>query len=553
MPVVDRQKERQIVERALERGMSQEQIKTAVLQFRSQGLNGQQPQAGGARQEAQVPGGALTRGAAKVGDFFGLGALGRGLGASVLGQLLPEVRQARQAQAGETQAVAGLSPEILRNVAQRGGRFQESGAIRDIEQGTTQDLTNRQVAGSALSTALLATGGAIPRPTSLLGRVGVGAGLGGATSGAISTARGAGTREALEDTAFGALIGGAIPVVAAGLKRVGQLAGKAISETLGIQTGAGAKPIEQAFRNPNNVALKESLRGRIRGDDILDDARGALYQMKDARGVAYRQQLGQIKDSQKILSLDPVKTSINEQLKNFNISRTKTGLNFSQSKIADLSEARRLEGLVKSVEGWKDTSPAGLDLLKQRLDDFYSPSSSVRSFVVSVRSQVRNQLTSNVKGYSQLTGDYRQATQLIKEIEKALSLGDKATKDTAIRKLAGVMRQNNEFRQTLVAALERFSPELLNKIAGSSLSSFAPRGLARFLSAGEAGALGLGAGLGPQAIPGLLGLAAASSPRIVGEAARVAGRVAPTIGRAGAAASPQVTAPLIGGLLGQNR
>ncbi len=41
MPVVDRQKEREIVKRATERGMNQDQIKAAVLQFRSQGLGGE--------------------------------------------------------------------------------------------------------------------------------------------------------------------------------------------------------------------------------------------------------------------------------------------------------------------------------------------------------------------------------------------------------------------------------------------------------------------------------------------------------------------------------
>lgn len=495
--------------------------------------------------------------AAGVGEFFGLGALGRGFGASVLGPLLPEVRKARASQEAETQAVAGLSPEILRSVAQRGGSFQESGAIRDLEQATTQDLTGRQVVGSALSTALLATGGAVPRPTGLLGRTAVGAGLGGATAGAISTARGADTQEALEDTAFGALIGGAIPGAGEILKKTLRGAGRVSAEALGIQTGVGAKPIEQAFKNPNNQALKDSLRGNVQGEDILDDARSALYQMKDARGEAYRQQLSQIRGSQANLSLGPVKEAITQQLKNFNVTRgikgkrgrfTK-GLNFSQSKIADQAEAARLKGLIESVDNWKDTSPIGLDLLKQRLDDFYSPSSSVRAFVSTVKSSVKKQLTDNVSGYTKLTSDYRQASSLINDINSALSLGGKS-KDTAIRKLAGVMRQNNEFRQTLVEALQQFSPDLLNKIAGSALSSFAPRGLARFLAGGQAGVGAGAAAFNPALIPLLGGLLASSSPRLVGEAARAAGRVAPTLGRAGAVAAPQVTAPLIGGLLG---
>ena len=99
-----------------------------------------------------------------------------------------------------------------------------------------------------------------------------------------------------------------------------------------------------------------------------------------------------------------------------------------------------------------------------------------------------------------------------------------------MRKLQSVMRNNVNTnygqRAKLMDVLARYEPELPNVIAGQSMSSVAPRGVARLGSV----AVGLLAGTtAPIALP----LLAATSPRLVGEAAYAGGRAVGAARRAG--------------------
>jgi len=116
---------------------------------------------------------------------------------------------------------------------------------------------------------------------------------------------------------------------------------------------------------------------------------------------------------------------------------------------------------------------------------------------------------------------YEEAIGLEKEMKKALSLGDKATADSALRKLLSVMRTNVNtnfgIRLELLKQLEKAGDvSLTPKIAGQTLSGFTPTGMARQIS--PIGALGVGGFYGATA-PQITGLLAATSPRLVGEAA----------------------------------
>ncbi len=120
----------------------------------------------------------------------------------------------------------------------------------------------------------------------------------------------------------------------------------------------------------------------------------------------------------------------------------------------------------------------------------------------------------DVPGYSNLVNDYSNTTGLIKDIQKGLSLGNKAQSDTAFRKLSSVLRTNNEFRQQVVKELDKETGgTLLPKIAGQQLSEILPRGLARSVEAvGGVGALASGVGILP-----IIKAAIVTSPRAVGE------------------------------------
>ena len=114
--------------------------------------------------------------------------------------------------------------------------------------------------------------------------------------------------------------------------------------------------------------------------------------------------------------------------------------------------------------------------------------------------------------------EYADASELILQIERTLSMGSKATPDTAIRKLQAIMRNNVStnygYRAKLAGDLEAKGGGIfMPGIAGQQLQGALPQGVAR------AGILPAGAILatGSATLPGVaLGLAA-SSPRVVGE------------------------------------
>lgn len=119
---------------------------------------------------------------------------------------------------------------------------------------------------------------------------------------------------------------------------------------------------------------------------------------------------------------------------------------------------------------------------------------------------------------------YEKATDLLHDIERTLSLNPKATVDTSLRKLQSILRDNVNTSYGRRGELAEFlvtngAPNLMEKLAGQALKTWAPRGLGK-LAATE----GLAAGVGAMAagIPGAGTAAAATlpfmSPRLMGEA-----------------------------------
>jgi hypothetical protein len=126
--------------------------------------------------------------------------------------------------------------------------------------------------------------------------------------------------------------------------------------------------------------------------------------------------------------------------------------------------------------------------------------------------------------------DYLQSTELIREAEKALSLNSKASADTALRKLLSLVRDNV---QTNYGARTRTAQQLeeaggrmmMPGIAGQALQSFVPRGI-QGASMLPTGGISYFAGGPAMAISSV----AASSPRLMGEAAYGAGLASRALG-----------------------
>jgi hypothetical protein len=129
-----------------------------------------------------------------------------------------------------------------------------------------------------------------------------------------------------------------------------------------------------------------------------------------------------------------------------------------------------------------------------------------------------------VPEYAKVMKGYEKASNVIDELQRTLSLGNKASTDTALRKLQSVTRNNVNTNYGKRADLAQMlaangAPNLMEKITGQAMNSWAPRGLQGLLPGGMTLAA---LALNPKA----LALAPLMSPRAVGEGAYCAGKAA---------------------------
>lgn len=334
---------------------------------------------------------------------------------------------------------------------------------------------------------------------------------------------------------FEAGTGTAIGTGLASIPYVGKALAKGGQEILGATTGTGAGTIKQFSKaitegGEGAKVARDALRNNIEPQEIVDEARTAFGTIIKNRSDDYSSQLSKLKTKTNVIDHTPIIEKFNKQLDDFGVFSNADGtLNFSRSPGLGRYE-KDLQAISKTLSEWGtrqgDNTIAGVDKLKQVIDDFRIGSSDSKkfdSFVTNLRSEAKNiirkDLTKNkdlktLLTYDKMLGDFEKSTKDIREIQKALSLGDKASTDTAFRKLSTVLRTNNEIRQKAVQELNEITGgTLIPKIAGQQLSEILPRGIARTL-----GTVGAGAGVvGGVGILPMLKLAAVSSPRVVGE------------------------------------
>lgn len=335
---------------------------------------------------------------------------------------------------------------------------------------------------------------------------------------------------------------GAIPSVVTG-------AGKALAgglrKGLGMTTGAGEEAVSQAFQagKTGNQAFLQNLKGEVPTVEVLDEAKQALANIRAKRLAGYKEGIQSTMPSQEIvagqalptpmkrLDFEPITSKLDETIESLKVT-TPTTSKFKIGK-EELNKVNELESIVNE---WKKDSTLhtseGLDALKQRLDALYPESPMQRQAqraITSVRNAVKDTIVSQDKNYAKTMKAYEESLTLEREIERALSLGDKSSADTAIRKLQSLTRNNANtnfgYRKELADALKtEGGVDLMPSLSGQALSSWTPRGLA-----GQGTALGIGATGALTVNPMAAALLPLTSPRLVGLGSYGAGKVASKI------------------------
>jgi hypothetical protein len=314
--------------------------------------------------------------------------------------------------------------------------------------------------------------------------------------------------------------------VSLGLKAslgVGNAATKITREGLGVSTGAGSKSIQTAFEAARKGGVSEQqflahLRGGKEMGEVLDIAIADLNIMKKQKLAEYKANSVKFKADKTILLFDDIDKAIT----------TAEKLVKYKGKVKNPEGAKILSELKKVVDDWKKLdsadfhTPEGLDALKQRMwsvmEGVDKQSKTAQSAANAVYNATKKTIVKQSPGYAKLMQEYADASDLILQIERTLSMGKKATPDTAIRKLQAIMRNNvsTNYGQRLRLADEleaKGGGEFMPGIAGQQLQAKGPQGLAR------TGMLPIATivGTGGTNIPAMALSVAASSPRVVGE------------------------------------
>jgi hypothetical protein len=323
------------------------------------------------------------------------------------------------------------------------------------------------------------------------------------------------------------------------------LAGKGVSKTadmasalaklgLGLKTGVGTEPITQAVKagREGNQTFLENMRGTVPMTQVLDDAKSNLAKMNLDKQAEYRSGMVNIKNDKTQLDFTGIDQALTDAQK----------YSSYKGKVVNQGAADVLDDIKAKVDDWKSSDPAqyhtpeGIDKLKQSIwesiEKLPRESKTAYSAAKEVYDSVKKEISKQAPEYSKVMSDYSQSSDKIKEIERALSLGDKASADTAMRKLQSLMRNNVNTnygnRLDMARELEKAGGnEMMPALAGQAMSSKLPRGLQ---SATNIPSSYIAYGVGGPALAAADLMA--SSPRLVGEASYKYGQMANALGQA---------------------
>lgn len=327
-----------------------------------------------------------------------------------------------------------------------------------------------------------------------------------------------------EDRAAGATAGAAGGFVGNTALPVFRTVGGGLSHALGLSTGAGANAIKQAFRDAPGFV--ENMRGHVEPAEVVNQARQGLQNMRTAMSQRYATAKGGWAGDTTQLDLKPVAKAFDDAAKKFSFQGTpQPGVENVQQQVAQVlghwNTQAAQNPAFRTVEG--------LDALKRHLNDLMPDYSNPtgRAFVSEVVGKVKDTIIQQAPKYKAAMEDYWRSSNELDEIAKSLSLGDKASIDTALRKLQSLTRNNVNTnygqRLNLAQQLEQQGgADILPAVAGQALNSWTPRGIQ---GAVAGGAGGFGVLSGALSLPALVGGAIVGSPRIVGETARATGQI----------------------------
>lgn len=290
---------------------------------------------------------------------------------------------------------------------------------------------------------------------------------------------------------------------------------------LATEIGSDADPVAQA-------AFTKFATGQGDATSVYQNAQQRLAQTRQAASDKYLADKAGLADVQP--SFAPIDQSIADAR-----SKIQMGGPQFQQAAGQFPEANAAVDQAESTINAYRNSPDplhqslnGVDNLKQALYDQasnYSSGSAANSALMNIYHGTKQALVDADPSYAKLMDQYQTAKIGINDLTKTLGLGTNAAATGSVTKMLRQMKTGTG--QNLLAQLMDGNPELRGALAGSAVNPWARGSMSIWeaaLGAGLPGALIhplAAAGVIPGAIAGL----AAASPRVIGSAANLAGKV----------------------------
>ena len=335
--------------------------------------------------------------------------------------------------------------------------------------------------------------------------------------------------------------------VAQALPNLPASAGRIASQSAGVLPGTGDIGIRAGVQVGREVAetgsragIDDFLRamnseaGGLVDADIVQKALDALTDIRTNRTASYQTDMGKFKLKEIDVDTQRVFDKLDELEKSTATSAGGIPEPKFSAKLQRIEEMRELaEDFITQKGGVKASD---MDELKKMFGDMWSNpgdktgSNRANRAVQDMQDVVRDMVLEKVPDYADTMAAYSATDDLIKSLERNLSMTRNATEQQTLRRLLGALRDGvNTNMGGAIKQVEKLGdPSLMPLLAGTQFRNVVPTGMARFMRPGTALGAGGAAGLftgSPLVGAGAAGLTAlASSPRVVGRGSVLAGQ-----------------------------
>lgn len=460
------------------------------------------------------------------------------------GNILPDMKadaQARQGIDAGLQSMGAEPDSMMYKGGKLAGEIAGTAGTGNVLALGAKGMGAAPTVVNALRTGGMTTGGGQTLGRELATRAGAGALVGGAQTAMVDPD--------VEKIGYGLALGGGLPIATKVAGAAGSMlkngAAGVTNNVLGMATGTGAESVRTAYQSGKAGAtgFLDNMRGNVPATDVLDSAKAALGQMRLDRAAQYKNGMAGVSADKSVIDFAPIDKAVSaiQSMGNY------------KGQVINKNSAGTVDEISGLVNQWKSLNPAeyhtpeGLDALKQAISDVRDTTqfgTAARKAADTAYNAVKNEITAQAPTYAKVMKDYSAASEALSEVEKALSLGNKTSADTAMRKLQSLMRNNVNTnygnRLGLAKTLESNGADLLAPLAGQAMSSWTPRGIQQATNGAALLAAYPTGGASLAAMP-------LTSPRMIGEAAYKLGAANRGIANAGSA-----TANRLSQLVGRN-